>query len=285
LAGYFLAKGVTPEAVTVMLTDWAKRCRPPLPANEVHCCVESIADREGRHDDDPKTLTESLVSVADLYATSPDQHEWILEDYIPRGSLVMLASEEKVGKSTWTYAMVAAIVQDRTFMNRKTERVPVLMLAVEEHQTDVKIRSIKLGIKPDDPVRFYFGDLESDDATYRSLRDAVKTTGAGLVVLDTLGHHLANVLESENDNQQMIKAVKPWLRLARDTNAAVLIIHHAGKTGAAYRGASGLGGIVDQILTLRHGGDTVRGIESRGRYEQTPKYLRIKLEGTQYRVL
>jgi KaiC/GvpD/RAD55 family RecA-like ATPase len=285
LAGYFLAKGVPPDAVKLLLLQWSARCTPPMLMTEVLLSVESIADREGPHNDEPKTLFDDLMSVGDLYSSAPDTHEWVVEDYIPRGALVMMASEEKVGKSTFMYAMIAAVAHETVFMGRKTVRSPALVLAVEEHRTDVKMRAVKFGLTADDPVKFFVGDLQPDQATYRELRDVVKAMGAGLVILDTLGHHLAQVIESENDNMAAIKAVRPWLHLARETNAAVVIIHHAGKTGAAYRGASAFGGIVDQILTLRHGGGTTRYLESRGRYWDTPRNLKIYLDDTVYRVL
>ena len=58
-----------------------------------------------------------------------------------------------------------------------------------------------------------------------------------------------------------------------------------GKQGGMYRGASSFGGIVDQILTLRHAGGNQRDLEARGRYWTTPKRLRIVLDGNEYRAL
>jgi len=249
-------------------------------------CVESIAQKEGPHDDEPESLESHLLSVGQLYEKAPEQHSWIVRDYIPRGALVMLASEEKTGKSTLVGAMIASMMSTAKFLGRETAyKIPVLMLAVEEHWTDLRIRSEKFGLQPNDPVTFYVGDLPNDEGTLHELTLLIKAKGIGLVVLDTLGHQIADVLESENDNSGAIKALKPWLRMARDTNAAILLIHHTGKNGASYRGASSFGGIVDQILTLRNAGGNWRDLESRGRYWETPRHLRMVLEGTEYRVI
>jgi hypothetical protein len=285
LAGYFLGKGTPKEAVLQMLLGWADKCSPRLSSREVMTCVESIAKREGPHYDEPKSLEDGLLTVGQLLDGTPEQHSWILEDYVPRGALVMLASEEKVGKSTFVMAMVSRIVANKNFLDRMVTRVPVLMLAVEEHTTDIRLRCDMFGLMRHDPVSFYVGDLPHDEGTMRDLTALVQRKGIGLVVLDTLGHHIATELESENDSMGAIKALKPWLRLARTTNAAVLVIHHTGKSGAAYRGSSGFGGIVDQILTLRHAGGTNRVLEARGRYWGTPKSLQMRLDGTEYRVL
>lgn len=285
LAGYFLGKGTPKEAVTQLLLAWADKCSPRMSTSEVMRCVESIAQREGEHTDEPKTLEDGLLSVGQLLDSTPEHHTWVLEDYIPKGALVMLASEEKTGKSTWIYAMVSRIVSNKDFMGKMVTRVPVLMLAVEEHTTDIRLRCDMFGLLRDDPVTFYVGDLGHDEGTMRDLTSLVKRKGIGLVILDTLGHHIAGELESENDSMGAIKALKPWLRLARETNSAVIVVHHTGKGGAAYRGSSGFGGIVDQILTLRHAGGNWRDLESKGRYWETPRHLRMVLEGTTYRVV
>jgi hypothetical protein len=285
LAGYFLGKGMPQEAVEQLLLTWADKCSPRMDTYEVMQCVKSIAGREGPHDDEPKSLESGLLTVEQLYKQTPNLHTWIVGDYIPKGALVMLASEEKVGKSTFAYAMISAIKDNRSFMGRPVTNVPILMLAAEEHPTDVILRSQMFGIKPGDPVTYYVGDLPNDDMTLHDLTSIVKTRGIGLVVLDTMGHYISEALESENDSMGAIKALKPWLRLARATNAAVLVIHHTGKSGAAYRGSSGFGGIVDQILTLRHAGGRQRSLESRGRYWNTPRNLLISLENNDYRVL
>lgn len=285
LAGYFLAKGVPPDAVKALLTGWAAKCRPPLPFSEVMASVDSIAQREGAHHDEPKSLFDDLMSVKQLYEKTPNEHQWVVRDYMPKGGLVLLSSAEKAGKSTLSYALIASVSKGLDFLGKKSEKGSVLVLAVEEHAVDVKMRAMKFGIEEADPVSFFVGDFPPTQESYTELRDMILAHKFSLVILDTLGHHLAGIIDNENDNMVMLKALKPWLRLARETNAAVLVIHHKGKGEQAYRGASSLGGIVDQILTLRYGGDYRRVLEARGRYWNTPKSIWIELRDNQYVVL
>ncbi len=106
------------------------------------------------------------------------------------------------------------------------------------------------------------------------------------MILDTLGHHVSAALESENDNSAVLRAIKPWLNLARDCHVAVLLVHHKGKGTQAYRGASAIGGIVDQIISMREGPDNQRILETKGRYSETPRISTIELvNGYQYRVV
>jgi hypothetical protein len=285
LAGYFLGKGVPADAVKQILLQWATRCAPPFNPREVLMSVESIFEREGPHNDDPKSLFDNLMTVRDLYTSTPNEHQWVVRDYLPRGGLVLLASAEKAGKSTLSYSLISCVTKGKPFLGKESVKGAVLVLAVEEHAVDVKMRAMKFGIEDGDPVCFFVGDFPPSPENYKELRDMIIARKFSLVILDTLGHHLAGIIESENDNIMMLKALKPWLRLARETNAAFLIIHHKGKGEQSYRGASAIGGIVDQILTLRDGGDFRRVLEARGRYWNTPRSIWIELRGNEYVVL
>ena len=277
IAGYFLAKGVEPAAVFELLLGWAERCTPPFPAHEVAKCVESIAKREGEHEID---LEEGVLTVEALYASAPEEHQWIWQDYLPEGSLAMLVAEEKAGKSTLFYALAAAVSKGWNFIGRETQQAPVLVLAVEEDATDVKLRARTFGMRPSDPVYFRVGDLPNTPRTHEQIRDVVLKHGIKLVFLDTLGHHLATVLESENDNLAVLKAVRPWMHLARETRACVVLVHHTGKSGQKYRGASAFGGVVDQILTLQYTHGNQRQLMAHGRYKQSPACMLLALEPT-----
>ena len=96
-----MGKGTPREAVEQLLLNWADKCSPRMSTDEVMRCVRSIAQKEGPHTDEVKVFEDSILTVDQLYATVPEDHVWVLEDYIPKGSLVMLASEEKIGKVPW----------------------------------------------------------------------------------------------------------------------------------------------------------------------------------------
>jgi RecA-family ATPase len=70
-----------------------------------------------------------------------------------------------------------------------------------------------------------------------------------LLVLDPLiSYHSKN----ENDNAEMRKTLDALTRLCEDTNAAVLVVHHAGKagTGGGARGASAITDWASNIMSL-----------------------------------
>lgn len=283
LAGYLWRKGLPETIILGLLKPWARACVPPFPDHEVQKTVESICKREGG----PKeSLRSKLRSVKDLYKQADNAHHWIWEGWIPTSSLVLLASEEKIGKSTFTYALASAVSRGMPFLEKPTNRCDVLILAVEESSMDVKLRARRFGLTEDDRVSFIIGDVTPDLETYAELHDIITSKGIGLVILDTLGHHVSGALESENDNAAALRAIKPWLNLARDTTAAVILVHHKGKGQQSYRGASAIGGIVDQIIAMREAPDNQRILETRGRYSETPRMSTIELiNSSQYRVV
>jgi len=91
-----------------------------------------------------------------------------------------------------------------------------------------------------------------------------------------------------------MKQTKPLLELARETGAAVGLIHHESKYGGrddfgenrgdgkSIRGAGALLGNVDQAILFdrRHGGSSnQRVLKTVGRHSESPRELIIELEG------
>jgi hypothetical protein len=82
---------------------------------------------------------------------------------------------------------------------------------------------------------------------------------ADLIIIDTMAAGFS--LSNENDNSEMERVViKPLKHLARQTGAAILVVHHKGKANEtgdhsklyAGRGASSLAAAVRLVLTLDH---------------------------------
>jgi hypothetical protein len=92
------------------------------------------------------------------------------------------------------------------------------------------------------------GDLQ-DKMFQNQLQELIFTTGAKLLVLDPLISYHSN---NENDNAEMRKTLDALTRLCEDTNAAVLVIHHAGKAGTSggARGASAITDWAANIMSL-----------------------------------
>jgi hypothetical protein len=196
----------------------------------------------------------------------------------------------KSGKSTLVYRMVVCVAQGIGFLGRKTERGAVLILALEEHPRDVERRLRRFGLTADDPVYIHIGPIRNKAEGLAAIREFIVDKGIVLVVVDSLSRFWA--VQDENANMEVIREISPLLDMARETNAAVLLVHHerksGGEDGRNIRGGSALFGLVDQAIFLeRRPGEVSnrRVLKTLGRYEDCPPELIIELVGEDYRVL
>jgi hypothetical protein len=229
------------------------------------------------------------VQVGKFYAETPKDHEWVLHGYLARGGLTAIAAFPKAGKSTWAYALVEAVAHSKPFMGREVHGGAVLILAVEEHPVDIRLRLQKFGVTAEDSVYVHSSTLTPDAQTFIAINAFVAAHGIVLLVLDTIGHVWS--VKDEQSNAEVHKALKPWLELVRDTNVAGLLVDHEGKVpqdgGRSLRGASSFAGIVDLILTLRTDKSPAqRRLLATGRYQETPAEITLELtDDGQYLVM
>jgi hypothetical protein len=230
------------------------------------------------------------IRADELMNNPPSPIEWIWDNYLPTGTLVVVSSAPKVGKSTLTYSLAVAIAQGRAFLEFPTKRTGVLILAVEEHPRDIHARLLHFGMNAEDPIHVHAWKLDCSPVTIAALKEYIERENIGFVLLDTLSQYWD--IMDENNNDQVKNACSPFSILARETNAVVVLVHHQRKSDGngvqQIRGASALSGSVDQILMLdkRQGGaKTQRILRGFGRYPDTPDELIIELDGTEYRNL
>lgn len=230
------------------------------------------------------------VSAAELLSGEPEPIPWVWEPFLPEGGLALLVAFMKVGKSTFVYALAVAVAQGQPFLGYPTKQGGVLILAVEEHPRDVKLRLRNFGMRPEDPIYVHTGRLDNSEATLNTLKDFIIDKGIKLVILDTLGRFWS--LYDENNNAEVVRQVSPLLDLARETDAVVLLVHHerksGGEQGRGIRGGSALFGLVDQALMLeRPQGQkgSKRTLKALGRYADTPGEVILELVGNEYRKL
>jgi predicted ATP-dependent serine protease len=196
----------------------------------------------------------------------------------------------KTGKSTLVYRMVVCIAKGIDFLERKTEQGGVLILAVEEHPRDVERRLRRFGMTEIDPIYIHVGPVREQAEILNDIKNFIIEKKIVLVVIDSLSRFW-NV-QDENNNTEVIRQLSPLLEMARETNAAVLLVHHERKSGGddgrSIRGGSALFGLVDQAIFLeRRPGEVSnkRVLKTLGRYEESPPELIIELVGDDYNVL
>jgi hypothetical protein len=227
------------------------------------------------------------LSASAIYADQRSETiNWIWADMLPDGSLVVLGSYMKEGKTTLFYALVGAMMREASFLGRATRRVPVLILAVEEHVRDIKAHLREAGIGPDDPVFVHAGPLPLTREALGELALFIDSQQIGLVAVDTLGRLM--LFKNENDNAEVTAKMAPLLDLCRGRNAALVMLHHTAKLGSEafsygreLRGAGAIFAVVDQALILKRvkgGSATARELRAVGRYRESPERLLIDFD-------
>jgi len=287
-----------------------RRCKPPLDAKEIRTIAASVSryepgrtneDRQAtlvdgdKHDEMPfmsyreggvhETNFCPLTALQFVESIEEEEIEWVLEGYLAKGSLVTWVAKPKTGKTTLVYQIARAVAAGSTFLGRATQKGGVLILAVEEHQRDVKLRLQDLGCDSSTNLFIHCHPTDPTAEFFHHLNAFVKKNDIALIVIDTLASFWN--LKDENDASAMTQAIKPLLRLARESGACVLMIHHSRKSEGAYgdeiRGSSALFGLVDVAVMMRNAEvETQRKLIARSRYPETPTELIIELRDGEY---
>lgn len=225
--------------------------RAPLPPNE----AES-SDPDSIHaykSDPPHESNFHPIAAPELLAEPPEEVDWVLDEYLPAGGLVLLAGKPKEGKTTFGYELAVRVAQGLPFLGRETRQGAVLILALEEHERDVQIRLHNLGASSLGGLFVHVGPSRATATVLARVTSFAKEQGVELILVDTISAFWR--IENENDAAEMTQVVKPLLRLARESGACVLLIHHARKSEGSYgdeiRGSGALFALVDVALVMK----------------------------------
>ena len=190
------------------------------------------------------------ISAKDLPDIPPPESLWA--GLIYPGCITQLNAEPGAGKSTLVYNIAANGAQGKDFLCIPFPK-PLKTLYIDlESQTWLQKQKIE-NICGELPVNFH---LLNDFNLKQDLNDLIKLAKAenyDLIVFDTQSKALD--MEDENDNSEAIRIAILLRKLANETGAAILLIHHTkkgdgGKKVHKGRGASAIAGDVDIVANL-----------------------------------
>lgn len=227
---------------------------------------------------------DSRFKTLDLTLEPPPVH-WLVENLICKGDIHLLIGEPGIGKSWITMALALAVAgHSETFLGHPVhEHGRVLYLDEENPEDLIYSRMTKLGMNKSDAksIRYLNNvgirlDKQADEVIEEALEFEPH-----LVVMDSLTRFHT---EDENHAGAMAglfhNAIKP---LARETGAAVVLIHHANKTdsNSSYKRSRGSGDIpasVDAGYDVREIGENslaVSNFKSRRQAQGNTFYVSI----------
>lgn len=190
-----------------------------------------------------------LLSEAEL-AEVPEP-TWLVENVVTNGLTVMYGPP-KAGKTFVALSMALSIGSGHRWHKHAVERGPVVYVSGEgtgglyrrvggwkraENVAASNVYVVPFGVR--------FG---SDREHAVALRGDLHSTGAKLLVVDTLARSMAGADEnSAQDMGQHIQALD-WLR--EKTGCGVLVLHHSGVSGERPRGSTALFGAADTLIRV-----------------------------------
>ena len=160
-------------------------------------------------------------------------------------------SKPKVGKSTAARALALEVSRGGTWLGFWCKQAPVWYLALEDKRSEVSRHFRKMGATGSEPVRFLFDQPGKE--FIEQLHRLAEKEHPGLIIVDTLQRLIK--AKDLNDYAEVTTKLTPLLMLARNTEAAVLLVHHAGKGKGreaidTILGSTAIAGSVDNILMM-----------------------------------
>lgn len=227
------------------------------------------------------------ISVGDVFTNPSPAPLFAWEGLLPLGTVSLLSAHGGTGKSTMALMLVVAAVAGRDLFGVAVQAGPAVFVSLEDGPRIVRHRLAHIcrcwGINPRElegrlhivdgteyPELFTAETRAAGDTTrtFTELRDLLQKVGAGLVVVDNASDAFGG---DEIQRRQVRAFMRSMVEIARETDAAVLLLAHVDKNTSRTRkseGAEGYSGstawhnsarsrlflsrAVDGTLTLEH---------------------------------
>ncbi len=290
-AGTLRHAGFSPDqieaALQVVNTD---RCAPPLAPEEVTKIARSVGGYEPTNKDpadEAEEAKEIFYSIKELEDLGHEDTDWILGDFLAPGEVTGIVGREKEGKTTFLYAMLAAIEKGQMFMGRTPQKTRAV-IATEEPAQLVLEKARRFGIKEARILpRHSLHRLQGLEERLRACVAQAEEHDAGIIVLDSFAKVAGLTGEQENQAGTIQHAFDLIHEIVPE-DISTMVVHHASKgekTGTHItRGSTAWAGAVDTFIafTKPQRSSAVRRLEWTGRHAEYPKPATIELKRDQY---
>ncbi|TVR11743.1 MAG: ATPase [Salinarimonadaceae bacterium] len=183
---------------------------------------------------------------------------WCVPDWIPDKVVTLLSGDGGTGKSLLAMQLATSCATGALFLGMEIAARKVLYLSAEDDQDELHRRQAdinrSMGIDFEDlDGKLFWKTLSGEEAllaipdektkrlkstaAYNNLRNACRDEGIQLVIIDTLADTFGGL---EIDRQQVTRYVRLAEAIARDNNAAVVILAHP--SAAGLREGTGISG-------------------------------------------
>lgn len=194
----------------------------------------------------------------------PPAQDWCVQGLFTRPSLNMLVGAPGAKKTWLALDLAVSVASGQPWLGHSVgarsprSNVPVLVLDQEGglQRTWDRLGRVMRGHNAPPEVPLYFLPPAGYNLANRSEVDAIaacaRSLNAGLIIIDAL----VNVMPGVDENN--VLSIQPVIanlsRLAREANAAVLVVHHTNKRGI-FRGSNLIASGVDHMLAVESAPD------------------------------
>ena len=228
------------------------------------------------------------VDIAARLAKPPQPIPWRVHGFVADSTLTILSGESGSGKSWLAMALCVGVARGHAVAGLACSKAPALYVDGEMGpMMFIDQRMRPAGIGAEFELRDAMGLDISLPADLAWLRGEIQSTGAKFVVIDSLRRLVPS--KPENESDAMAPTISALAKLARDTKAAVLLVHHKGDSEKFYRGSTAIRDQCDALFALLRDSDdeddgvrrlTCGGGKGKMRYAIEPRdvFLEIAVE-------
>jgi RecA-family ATPase len=211
-----------------------------------------------------------LKTVQEFIAQPRRVRRWLVDHTLIQGGTSLLVSKPKAGKSTLARDLLRATLGGGQWLGRSIHSGAAIYYAMQEHPDELADQFS--GEAFDGPLYVFNDDLlpSTDEERSKMLAEQIEYTAARLVIIDMLADWCG--VADFNSYMDVRNALRPLNRLARESAAHVMVLHHTNKAATgqdSINGSIALAGAVDTMLFISRDKDTnVRTLSSEQRYGQ-----------------
>ena len=220
--------------------------------------------------------TPDIIRLSEYLDGDDAEMSWVVDGLIPEGGFALLSGRPKVGKSTLARYLTLAAARGQPWLGRDTDPdgIPVVCLWLEDSAQGGRAAYRQLGNLGDDPPVYIVCDhgIPGTDSI-ETLRASITRTRAKLAIVDPLISFLR--VPDSNDYAKTYAALVPLRELARETECAVLCVHHHRKgngdaPGERVMGSTAFAAAVDTSIELNWDGPgNPRTVTTQQRYGES----------------
>lgn len=213
----------------------------------------------------PSTPALRTVSLGALLDTSMTPRQWLLAPWLREQESALIWAAPGVGKTMLTLSIALAIAGGGALLgwrSPKPRRVLIidgemplddlqarlgsLAGAVEDIDLDVARNNLTILARHHQDPKAAFPDFGNEDQQ-NGIIDLIRSHEPAVVILDNLS--TLATLDDENGAAETQRVVRLLARL-KQSRIAVIVVHHSGKNGRAFRGSSMLATTFEAIIGL-----------------------------------